>query len=616
MIRRIRLKQWRSYESLDVTLGPGTTFVVAPNGVGKTSLVLGLAWAVFGDESNVDARSCIRAGSDSAEVQVELVLPDDHSLSITRTVARRGRPAVTADLDGRQLDQSELTARLETAFEVELAVAARLSLMLGGGHVASEDAIDLKSHLYRAFGVEDLLSASESARAAAKEAERDRKSVRTYNQERLADRSTVEAQIDDLTRELEQHRAHAAILEDRRRDAEQMRRLADRAVMYEERLRHYEDEIRSVLHEARSLGVRSAPPAELDRDAAIELVRMQLDEAKRSVSDAQRAHASAHGVVAASEEALGLLTGDSARCPTCLRSIEPEEIELARVEHVRRIQRAAEDSKQYAEEQRSLVTLVDNLTGLLARLQSLEPPQPLDVNAAALDARDAEAKYSSVLEALSTHNQQIGGLEARIRQLRESLTTDERVAQSERELVRAYRREAVTTAAADALEAAATRATETLIEPIADEVRWRWKQLFSSDGLSLKPDGSIARMLEGEELGWGTLSGGERIWARIVTHLLVLGSSTRLTFAWFDEPLEHLDPQLRHAVAVTLATAADERQILITTYEHSIADALSRDLPGTGLINVRSSVVESPPPAPSQRNDDEGDKDTQERKAS
>lgn len=616
MIGRIRLRQWRSYESLDLTLGPGTTFVVAPNGVGKTSLMLGLAWGIFGDESDINTRSCIRAGSDSAEVHVELVLPDARDLTITRTVGRRGRPTVMAHIDGRLLDEPELTEELETAFEVELPVAARLSLMLGGGHVASEDAIDLKSHLYQAFGLEDLLAAAEFARVAAKEAERDRKSVRTSNQERLADRSAIEGQIDDLTRELERHREHAAILEERRRDADEMRRLAERAAMYEERLRHYQDAVRSVLDEARSLGVESVQLEELNRDVAMELVRMRLNEAKRSADDAQQSYASAYGVIAASEEVLGLLTGDSARCPTCLRGIEPQEIEHARAKHARRIQHAAEESERYAEEQRSLVSLVDNLKALLARLQSVEPPQPLDVNGAALEARDAESKYSSALEALSTHHQEIGGLEARLRQLRETLTTDDRVAESERELVRAYRREAVTSAAVDALEATATRATETLIEPIADEVRWRWKQLFSSDGLSLRPDGSIARMLEGEELGWETLSGGERIWARIVTHLLVLASSTKLSFAWFDEPLEHLDPGLRHAVAVTLATAARNTQLLVTTYEHSIADALCRDLPGTALINVRSSVVETGPSAPSERNDDEPDVDSKERKAS
>jgi len=43
MISHLSLRHWRSYDTLDLDFGSGTTFVVAPNGVGKTSLVLGLA---------------------------------------------------------------------------------------------------------------------------------------------------------------------------------------------------------------------------------------------------------------------------------------------------------------------------------------------------------------------------------------------------------------------------------------------------------------------------------------------------------------------------------------------------------------------------------------------
>ena len=135
---------------------------------------------------------------------------------------------------------------------------------------------------------------------------------------------------------------------------------------------------------------------------------------------------------------------------------------------------------------------------------------------------------------------------------------------------------------------------ESRIEPMAIEVRDRWKHLFTNNGLTFGADGSIARVWNGEKLEWNTLSGGERTWARIVTHLIVIATTTALPFAWFDEPLEHLDPQLRHAVAATLATATrggSPSQLLVTTYEHGIARQLADDTDGAGMIAIRESVA-------------------------
>src|SRR5260221_10384205 len=139
MIRSVKLRRWRSYDALDLELGAGTTFVVAANGVGKTSLMLGLAWAVFGDHSNIDARNCIRGGAANTEAEVELLLSDERVLTIRRAMGARGQSKSSGLLDGTTLDEPHITKILEEAFGVELDVAARLSLMAGVGQLASSD---------------------------------------------------------------------------------------------------------------------------------------------------------------------------------------------------------------------------------------------------------------------------------------------------------------------------------------------------------------------------------------------------------------------------------------------------------------------------------------------
>ena len=76
MITRVLLRNWRGYEKLALDVGPGLTFVIADNGVGKTSLVNGVAWAIFGDASGIDGDAAIRAGTDRTVAEVELVHGD------------------------------------------------------------------------------------------------------------------------------------------------------------------------------------------------------------------------------------------------------------------------------------------------------------------------------------------------------------------------------------------------------------------------------------------------------------------------------------------------------------------------------------------------------------
>jgi hypothetical protein len=134
------------------------------------------------------------------------------------------------------------------------------------------------------------------------------------------------------------------------------------------------------------------------------------------------------------------------------------------------------------------------------------------------------------------------------------------------------------------LNAVADRYLTERIEPLAHEVSRRWKLVFGSDGLQFGFDGQL-RLHNGDiDLALGDLSGGERATALMVTRLLLVGTVARASTIWFDEPLEHLDPRRRAAVARTLLLAAQAGavgQILVTTYEEGIARRLAAMAPET-----------------------------------
>ena len=105
VIRHIALENWRAYRSLDLDVLPGTTFLVAPNGVGKSSLLEAVRWVLAA--GTVDHRpSMIRQGHKEASVAVTLDVPAGE-LVVTRSLRAKGaRLAAEATRHARRAGRS------------------------------------------------------------------------------------------------------------------------------------------------------------------------------------------------------------------------------------------------------------------------------------------------------------------------------------------------------------------------------------------------------------------------------------------------------------------------------------------------------------------------------
>ena len=592
MIHRLCLRNWRSYEVLDVQLAPGTTFVVAPNGVGKTSLVYGLAWGVFGQHSNVDPKTCIRAGAASAEVQVEFDLPGGGRLSISRTARRRGAPAATYEMDGTKLTERIARVEMEQALGIELPVAGRLSMMLGGGHIAASNTLNLESHLHHAFGVAHILRAAETAQSVAKEAEKARAALRSTTKQQVDKHAALESEIAGLEAEIIHLRRCGTQLKRVWDAAAAQKSLVNRHLVLAGQFERYEQQRAHLVATIEDLLGR---PVSADNNEAIRSeLRTEWETSERAIAEITEAEAMARSLIAASEQAVRLLDGDHAVCPTCMRLLAHHERTSAISAHRTQQEDAEAEMRRFEKARGERQTHAQAVSRLLAQLEALQPPN-IHAEWANLPTRaEADSSYQQASADLDEHNQRLGRVQSRLESLKTQVASDDQIQQEERDLRLAYRREAAALAGAKVLREAADHVIKSRIEPMANELRGRWKHLFTNNGLIFRPDGSITRFREGVELGWDTLSGGEQTWARIVTHLIVLGTTTSLPFAWFDEPLEHLDPQLRHAVAATLATATrggSPRQLLVTTYEHGIAQQLAEDTDGARIISIRKSAA-------------------------
>jgi DNA repair exonuclease SbcCD ATPase subunit len=592
MISYLRLANWRAFDALELEFEPGTTFVVSPNGVGKTSLILALAWGVFGDHQAVSGRDSIRAGAASTEVEVGLELADGRLMSIVRRCTSGGRVKSTFVIAGVEVDESEATAALEESFGVELGVAAKLAVMLGGGLLAAEKALDLRDHLYKAFGVADLLQAASDASAIAKVATKDREALRTAGKKHLEDRTAVERQLRELEMGLEAERAKRSALESELEVVKDERHLLEAWEAVDARSRQGEVRLAALGGEISEL------IGDVKRRDAIDV---RVDEAhlatENQIRDLTDRMTEGRSRELAAEHALELLhAADGATCPTCLRPFHGVELDTAKSRQEEAAAQAAAHAQQLEQELRELRRRLSRLNDLLRSVSQLPPP-PEHPERERPEAESLDARTSAATEALRLHDTSIGRLEAERDTFRQALAEVDSREKEEAELLTAYRKEAAAIAAADALAEAARQATAHRIDPLVNEVQWRWKQLFGREGIELRPDGSIVLIAGDRELPWSALSGGERIWARLVTQLLLLAASTRMPFAWFDEPLEHLDPRARRAVAGALAAASGAgapKQLIVTTYEHAIARQLATDLASTSVMHVRRSEDRAP----------------------
>ena len=431
-------------------------------------------------------------------------------------------------------------AEMEQALGIELAVAGRLSMMLGEGHIATSDTLSLESHLHHAFGAAHLLSAAERAQSVAKEAEKARASLRSTTKQQIDNRATLESEIARLEAEII-HLSHIGTELARVRDAAAAQRsLVERHLTLSVQFERYGQQRSHLIAMIERLFGRPVSP-DSNESIGSEL-RTELEMSERAIVEITESAVTARSVVIAAEQAVRLLDGNHVICPTCIRNLPHHERISAISAHRTQKEDAEAEATRLEEARRAKQTHAQGVSRLLAQLEALQPPSIHfeDVNVPTRAA--ADALYQQASADLDEHNQRLGGVQARLESLKAQVASDDHVQQEERHLRLTYRREAAALAGAKVLRAAADHVIESRIKPMANEVRGRWKHLFTNNGLIFRSDGSITRSRDGEELRWDTLSGGERTWARIVTHLIVMGTTTSLPFAWFDEPLEHLDP--------------------------------------------------------------------------
>jgi DNA repair exonuclease SbcCD ATPase subunit len=284
-----------------------------------------------------------------------------------------------------------------------------------------------------------------------------------------------------------------------------------------------------------------------------------------------------------------LLADSADRCPTCLRPLSPAEREHALQAHGgvgHASHTLIEQHDRETARARARLSAIARFRDALNALRAPVEPDGQDPGGEAIaELAEARRLASGLAE---RHGQAAAQLDA----ARTELSKLRQAAADQSRLIAAARQESLLEVAERTIHQLADRYLADYIEPIAHEVGRRWKLVFGADGLHFDADGNLTVSHGEASLAMRDLSGGERSTALIVTRLLLANSLARASSVWFDEPLEHLDPRRRAAIAQTLVSAVQAGtvgQILVTTYEEHLARRLAAAAPDTVALTYATT---------------------------
>jgi len=590
MITRVRLTNWRAYERLDLRIGAGTTFVVAANGVGKSSFIEAVRWAL--DPGGRPGDHVMRRRALETTVQVELKVGTTEVV-VSRTLTRAtaiAAPTVagSATIDGTPVPIADALDHIASQWRADATLIHRAGFLIDKTLMADKEP-QLEEQLIRLYSLDNLQKAQMEIRPVVKALEDQARALKRNAKASASELAQATAAADLAARvaaaAVELVAARRAELSAARTSLEATER-AFRAARRAERWAAEMATLRADIEAVLGPVAAGTDLAQLLRTAeAGAMAQLQRDIETRAALTER---------LTALETSLQRLRDAGGECPLCRRTLTTRSRNHAAHAHEQDIA-AVLDQLATIEPGRPS-TVVDDLGALHRRLVLLgpQPPSPEtpadDVEAARHAAAAAERDWANTRAAAAVAASKADDARALVDELAR--------ARYGSELVAIHQQLALLEAADSALAATISEVLETQLGPLSDQVNRRWEALFPDrPGLRLDSQGRIRRTFDddGGDLPSTAFSSGEKVIANILMRLTTISATTSVPFIWIDEPLEHLDPTARAYVAETLCLlpAADGlAQILVTTYE----EALARQLEERADHPVRLQFLEASPP--------------------
>lgn len=598
MINSVEMVNWRAYDRRKICFGPGITFLMGPNGIGKTSILEAIAYALTGEPSTVKQRGKMLRNPDKlATVSLSFTI-DSQTYLVERSQSfkRADQAKLTREGERKALASThkQVTAQIEELVGVSADFLQRIVYMAEGDvfrflDQPPGDALDLQ--IRQVLGLTQL---DEFVRALDL-TEKEMKGRITSLQQVLGllEQLDVRQNVD-----LEQHMQEM----DTRREQllHQLRSVQDEITRYR---RENEDLLRLKL-----LIEKALPTLDRDPDTRHAAQRMpllalfeQLDsesqEAQSIAQECQMSLAHLQGEQSAHQRIVDILGPYAGRaetlpCPVCSKPMTSNEREVilneiqANMSHTidemkeidlrrSRAEQAANRSRMQLE---NLRELRNNLTHV--HFQSIDSGATL-ANLVDVTRLQQAGVLPKLQERASALERQISELES---EKAEYLSAQRRLQnldcaspeEASESLVGLEIRSLSLRAASRAAQDTLTTQRNTDMEAIYAQVARVWEAFLGKDGWSVQLDGNGMPLLQddkGRKFDLSYFSGGEKTALLVMLHTIIAHHFSKSDFLLIDEPLEHLDAVNRRSLIRFLVGAYRRnsfKQAIIATFEESL----------------------------------------------
>jgi exonuclease SbcC len=613
MINRVEMINWRAYDQRLIDFAPGINFIMGANGIGKTSVLEAIAYALTGESWIVKKRGKLLRDLDkSAVVRLTFTIDgEEYQVERVQSAERAGSAELKHGNKTLATNQTRVTEKIEQLIGVSADFLRRIVYMAEGDVFRFLDEPPgeaINDQIRRVLGLTQMNTFIEGLQIAEKHLKGRIKEIQGLlnDLDKLGVRKegTLEQQLQVM------EIRHKSLLAE-------TQTIQGRLIQSEHEnsdLIRLQQILNDILPILQSDGLLWDTMQKMSPSEANDHLERQLEQSRSAIQESQVTQARLEGEQSAHQRILDLLLpyldrAETLPCPVCGKQMTEDERKgivadiQANVAHANQ-QISALREKQAVDSrlQKTWRSRAEASRSLRNMLSHTTMPFLVDGPIAEL-SKETSDHLSGFQDQTRKSNEQIQMLERQMETLEKDRASHLAMKKQLENLGYSSPEEASEALVgleirALSIRASAKAASETLtaqqttdLQGIYGQIAQVWSAFLGEDNwhLQLNLDGMpILKNKEGREFDLSQFSGGEKTALLVILHTIIAHHFSKSDFLLIDEPLEHLDSINRRSLINFLVSTYRRGgfdQAIIATFEESlIRKYMSQD--GISVIHL------------------------------